>query len=147
MSSARIGVFRSEAVSSARPAARPGGATCDLRATTQHAGPAVIITVRGEVDASNEGDWMFLLAQMTTTATPPGPVVVDVRGLDFMGCCAYAVLARQAERCRRRGVTLRVVSAQPIVARTVAACGLRWLLPIHPTIEAALSRGRSVSCG
>ncbi|MBO0866198.1 MAG: anti-sigma factor antagonist, partial [Mycobacterium sp.] len=80
----------------------------------------------------------YLLAEMAGTATAPGPVVVDVRGLDFMGACAYAALARQAERCRRRGVTLCLVSTQPIVARTVAACGLRWMLPIHPTIEAAL---------
>lgn len=140
MSSARISLPRSGAVSGPRRSSQPGGVPRTLRAATQHHGRAVIITVAGELDASNEGDWQHLLAQMAAAATAPGPVVVDVRGLGFMGSCAYTVLARQAERCRRRGVTLCLVSTQPGVARTVAACGLRWMLAIYPTIESALSR-------
>lgn len=147
MNSAKISVHRSEAASGPERTSQLGGVPCALHATTQHKGRAVIITVAGEVDAGNEGDWKYLLAQMATVATPPGPVVVDVRGLSFMGSCAYPALARQAERCRRRGVTLCLVTTHPIVARTVAACGLRWMLPIRPTIEAALSLGGNVSCG
>ena len=146
MRSARIKIYRSGARSSPRLTSQPDGAPYALCATTKHFGSAVVIIAGGEVDASNEGDWNYLLAEMAATATPPGPVVVDVRGLDFMGGCAYAVLARQAERCRRRGVTLCLVSTQPIVARTVAACGLRWMLPIYPKIETALSRAGTVPC-
>ncbi|ORV10421.1 hypothetical protein AWB95_15935 [Mycobacterium celatum] len=109
-----------------------------MNATTSQRGRAVIISVAGEVDASNEGDWRYLLAEMVALATVPGRVVVDVRDLDFMGCCAYTALAREAERCRRRGLNLCLVSQDPIVARIVAACGLRWLLPMYPTTEAAL---------
>jgi anti-anti-sigma regulatory factor len=32
-----------------------------------------------------------------------------------------------------------LVSNQPIVARTIAACGLRRLLPMFTTVEAALA--------
>ena len=145
MSSARIRVHRSGAVPSPRTSPL-GGARRALRAATRRHGRAVVIAVRGEVDASNEEDWKYLLAQMAATAATPGPVVVDVRGLNFMGSGAYAALAREAEWCRRRGVTLYLVSTQPIVARTVAACGLRWMLPIHPTVEAALSRAGSIPC-
>lgn len=147
MGSARIKICRSGSAASAGLASQRGGAPRALRASTQRIGSAVVIAVGGEVDASNEGDWHYLLDEMAATAIPPGPVVVDVRGLDFMGCCAYAVLARQAERCRRRGVTLCLVSTQPIVVRTVGACGLRWLLPIHPTIETALAGAGAVPCG
>ncbi len=52
---------------------------------------------------------------------------------------AYAVLAQESVRCRRRGVNLRLVSNQPIVARTIAACGLRRLLPMYTTVETALA--------
>lgn len=38
-------------------------------------------------------------------------------------------------------------AAQRIVARMVAACGLRWMLPIHPTIGRALAQAGSVPCG
>ena len=52
-----------------------------------------------------------------------------------MGSCAYAALAHEAVRCRSRGVNLRLVSCQPIVARTIAACGLRRLLPMYTTVR------------
>lgn len=119
---------------------RLAAASTLLNAVTRRRGPAVIIAVSGAIDASNEGEWNYLVEQMAAIARFPGPVVVDAHEMDFMGCCAYPALARAAERCRRRGVTLCLVSQQPIVARIVAVLGLRWLLPIYPTIEAALSR-------
>lgn len=64
---------------------------------------------------------------------------IDIRDLDFMGSCAYAVLAQESVRCRRRGVNMRLVSNQPIVARTIAACGLRRLIPLYATVETALA--------
>jgi anti-anti-sigma factor len=117
-----------------------------LRATAQRSGPAVLIFPVGEVDASNVDGWEHLLHEMAATARVPGPVVVDVRELTFIGCCAYAVLARQAQSCRRRGLHLCLVSRQPIVGRMVAACGLRWMVPIHPTIDAALACARRGAC-
>ena len=66
-----------------------------------------------------------------------GPV--DVTGLDFMGCCAFAVLAEEAQRCHRRGIELRLVSRQSVVARIVDACGLGGVLPIYPTTDSALA--------
>jgi anti-anti-sigma factor len=64
---------------------------------------------------------------------------VDTSGLDFMGCCAHAALAKEAERCRQHGVQLRLVSNQPVVARVVEACGLSELLPVDESVDAALS--------
>jgi anti-anti-sigma factor len=110
-----------------------------LRATTDRSGPAVLITAGGEVDACNEDTWRQLIREAASVVTPPGPFVVDVSGLDFIACCAFSVLADEAEACRRRGVDLRLVSRQPIVARIVAACGLDALLPIYPTTDTALA--------
>src|ERR1700744_3764371 len=90
-----------------------------LRATTERSGQVVIVSAGGELDASNEATWKRLLSEAAAAAGPPGPLVVDTSGLDFMGCCAYAALAEEAERCRQRGVQLRLVSNQPDVARGV----------------------------
>ena len=79
------------------------------------------------------------LSEAAAVVTAPGPFVVDVSGLDFMGCCAFAALAEEAERCRERGVELRLVSHQAIVARIVQACGLSQMLPVYPTTDAALA--------
>ena len=110
-----------------------------LRMTTERSGLAVIVTAGGELDASNEATWRRLLSEAAAAAGPPGPLVIDTGGLDFMGCCAYAALAEEAKRCRQRGVDVRLVGNQPLVARIVAACGLGELLPIDDSVDAALS--------
>jgi anti-anti-sigma factor len=110
-----------------------------LRATTDRNGHAVVIHAGGEVDACNEDTWRQLVSEAANVVTAPGPFVVDVTGLDFMAACAFAVLAEEAERCQSRGVELRLVSYQPVVARIVKACGLSGVLPIYPTTDAALA--------
>jgi anti-anti-sigma factor len=110
-----------------------------LRATTDRSGAAVLITAGGEIDACNEDTWRHLVSEAAAVVTPPGPFIVDVSGLEFMACCAFAVLADEARRCRDRGVELRLISRQPIVARIVDACGLNGLLPIYPTADSALA--------
>ncbi|MGA7466177.1 MAG: anti-sigma factor antagonist [Mycobacterium sp.] len=110
-----------------------------LRATTERNGPVVIVSAGGELDASNEAVWRRLLNEAAAAASAPGPLVVDTSGLDFMACCAYAALGEEAERCRRRGVDMRLVSNQPAVSRIVAACGLSELLPVEHSVDAALS--------
>jgi anti-anti-sigma factor len=110
-----------------------------LRATTDRNGPAVIVTAGGEIDACNEHTWRQLVDEAANVVAAPGPFVVDVSDVDFLGCCAFAVLAEAAARCRRRGIELRVVSHQPIVARIVDACGLGRVLPVYPTADSALS--------
>lgn len=124
---------------SSRLIAELAQARSTLRMTTERSGLAVIVSAGGELDASNEATWRRLLSEAAAAAGPPGPLVVDTSGLDFMGCCAYAVLAEEAERSRQRGVQVRLVGNQPLVARIVAACGLSELLPVDGSVDAALS--------
>jgi anti-anti-sigma regulatory factor len=56
-----------------------------LRMTTERSGLAVIVTAGGELDASNEATWRRLLSEAAAAAGPPGPLVIDTSGLDFMG--------------------------------------------------------------
>jgi anti-anti-sigma factor len=116
-----------------------------LRATTDRCGAAVVSNAGGEIDACTEHTWRHLVREAASGVTAPGPLVVDVTGLDFMGGCAFAVLAEEAQRCHRRGIELRLVSRQPIVTRIVDACGLSGLLPIYPTPDSALAMAARVS--
>lgn len=111
-----------------------------LRATTDRRGPAVIVYAGGEIDACNEHTWRHLVSEAAGVVESPGPLIVDVTDLDFMACCAFAVLAEESESLRRRGVELRLVSRQPVIARIVDACGLNRALPIYPTADSALAR-------
>ena len=117
-----------------------GDPNSTLRAATDRRGSAVVISAGGEIDACNEDTWRHLVSEAAGVVTAPGPLVVDVTGIDFMGGCAFAVLAEEAARCRRRGVDVRLVSHQPIVARIVDACGLSGVLHIDPTVDSALAR-------
>src|SRR6202012_1055340 len=81
-----------------------------LRMTTERSERAVSLTAGGEWAASNEAPWRRMLSEAAAAEGPPGPLVIDTSGLDFMGCCAYAVLAEEAESCGQRGVQLRLVS-------------------------------------
>ena len=120
------------------PAGVAGEVFSAPRATSERNGSAVIISVAGEVDAANEGAWKRLLYEVAAITLAPGPVVIDIGNLDFIGACGYTALAREALRCQRRGVSLCLVCHQPIVGRIVAACELRQMLPLYPTIETAL---------
>ena len=122
-----------------------GDPNSTLRATTDRSGPAVLIHAGGEIDACNEHTWRRLLEEAAAFVTAPGPFVVDVSGLDFMGCCAFAALSDEAQRCRDRGVELRLVGPQPIVARIVEACGLSRLLLVYRTVDAALDTSKAGS--
>jgi anti-anti-sigma factor len=131
--------FSAHLMLSARLVYELGDPHSTLRATTDRSGPAVLIHAGGEVDACNEHTWRQLVREAADGVAAPGPFVVDVSGLDFMACCAFAVLADEAEHCRRRGIEVHVVSRQPIVARIIKACGLSELLPVYPTVDSALA--------
>jgi anti-anti-sigma factor len=114
-------------------------APTDLRAVTECAGCSVVIHVGGDIDASNESAWEHLLSRSAAKTVAPGPFVIDIRDLDFMGSRAYSALAHEAVECRDRGINLRLVTNEPIVAQTIAACGLHALLPTYTSVETALS--------
>jgi anti-anti-sigma factor len=134
----------SAAVGTSSPAdsyivSQDGDAEGGLRAVTECTGSSVVVHVGGDIDASNQTIWQDLLSEGAARAVAPGSFVIDVRELDFMGSRGYAVLADEAAQCRSRGINLRLVTSQAIVARTIAICGLRLLLPTYTTVETALA--------
>lgn len=131
--------FTTQVTLSTRLATQLGEPQSTLRAVTRRNNSAVIICAGGEIDAANENTWRRLVREAAPIATAPGPFVVDINDVTFMGCCAFEVLADEAQRCRRRGVDLRVVSIDPCVRRVIDACGLSGVLPLYPTVESALS--------
>ncbi|BCI88151.1 anti-sigma factor antagonist [Mycobacterium kansasii] len=141
-----VALGASSGPASTRLSLQLGDAQSGLRAVTESTGSAVVVHVGGDIDASNEAVWQRLVTRSAAIAVAPGPFVIDVRDLEFMGSCAYAVLAQESVRCRRRGVNLRLVSNQPIVARTIAACGLRRLLPMYSSVENALAPPADAHC-
>jgi anti-anti-sigma factor len=109
-----------------------------LRAHVQRVGMVVTIYPGGEVDAANKEQWEQLLGEAAAATPSPGLLLIHTDGLDFMGCCAFAALADVADRGRSHGISVCLVSRQPIVRRVVAATGLGSLLPVYPDADTAL---------
>lgn len=109
-----------------------------LRITAERVESAVVVHAGGEIDASNTATWRCVLDEVIAAAVAPGPVVIDVDGLDFMSCSGFAALREAAERCRPHGIPLRLVSTRPVVDRTLTATGWQHELPVYRDVWAAL---------
>ncbi len=118
-----------------------------LRFTIERRGSAVLLRAGGELGASNVVTWTRLLSAVAGATAAPGPFLVDTDGLAFMGSCAFAALAERSARCRRRGIELRLVGNQPIVARLIAAGRFEAELPLYRTVHAALDAHPDVRHG
>lgn len=140
MSLAATEVFAAPLRLSPRLVSELGAETSTLRAAVQGFGAAVIVYVGGEIDALNDDTWRLLLSEASGFASAPQLFMVDVNSVDFMSCSSVLALADEANRCTERGIAMCLVSQQPSVARTVAACGLSNILPVHETAPQCLQR-------
>ncbi|OBI50688.1 hypothetical protein A5707_14850 [Mycobacterium kyorinense] len=109
-----------------------------LQVDLTHHGSAVIIHASGEVDAYTLPAWRQATLQAAAQVSSPGPVIADLSGLDFISWGGLRTLADQAAARRRSGTPVVVVSQAAIVRRMVEVAELHDLLPVHPSVEAAL---------
>ncbi|WP_085266852.1 anti-sigma factor antagonist [Mycolicibacter longobardus] len=116
----------------------PGLPDDGLRVVLERSGAALLVHAGGSVDASNVMVWRRLVGEAAGVTTAPGPLIIETNGLEFMGVCAFAVLVEESARCRSRGITLCLVSGQPIVARVVTAAGLHAELSFFADLDEAL---------
>ena len=117
-----------------------------VRITAERVGSAVVVHAGGEIDASNTATWRCVLDEVTAAAVTPGPVVIDLDGLDFLGCSALAALSEAADRCRPQGISLRLVSTWPIVARMLAVAGWQQL-PVYRDVWVAIDADTTPATG
>jgi len=94
-----------------------------VRATAK----AVHVGVAGEIDRDNAAAVRRRL--LDALATEARTATVDLRRVPLIDAAGAAVLRSAHEVARARGIDLRLVGLQPFVQRTLAACGLRALLP------------------
>lgn len=103
----------------------------------QHArGTAVILTAAGDIDIVTAPLLAEQLANAVKTVTPPGPVVTDLRQVDFFCVKGIRVLRTAQQLCGRHAVLLRVVAAC-LVTRILDAAGEKNLA-ICDTLDTAL---------
>lgn len=98
----------------------------------------VVVRVSGEVDMLTTP--MLSACLIEQLQTNPGMLVLDLRGVGFLGSSGLAALVTARDEAGTRGVTLRLVSADHAVLRPLTATGLTDLFEIYPDLETALQR-------
>jgi anti-sigma B factor antagonist len=101
-------------------------------------GDTVIVRVGGEVDMLTTP--MLSACLIEQLQTDPAMLVLDLRGVGFLGSSGLAALVTARDEAGNRGVTLRLVSADHAVLRPLTATGLTDLFDIYPDLETALQR-------
>lgn len=103
---------------------------------TQMYGPAVVLTISGEVDLATAST----LARHIDTAMAKSPtgVVVDLSGVDFLASVGMSVLV--AARNKARGATTLIVVADgPFTRRPMELVGLDAAIEIYTDLDSALA--------
>ncbi|EHR60224.1 anti-anti-sigma factor [Saccharomonospora cyanea NA-134] len=110
-----------------------------LGLTTECHGAGVVVTVSGEIDLGTRDELAEHLDEALGAVSPPQSLVVDLNEVTFLGSAGLALLLDTQDAAARKGVPLRVVATQRVVRRPIEAVGLAEALPLHPTVESALT--------
>ncbi|MEU7785282.1 STAS domain-containing protein [Amycolatopsis sp. NPDC049159] len=98
-------------------------------------GDLSVYTLRGEFD--------FAVSAKLAALVPADPgaarIVVDMADVQYCDSSCLQVLLRLGRELLRAGGRFAVVTTAPVVVRPIELLGLGDLMPVHPTLEAALS--------
>jgi anti-anti-sigma factor len=128
------------------PAARRDPAGRDVRLSSYPRPPAMVIEIGGEIDASNAqhvADYLvgFLHAdRLVGFIQVDPPLVLDLRGVDFLGTAGFRVILRFAEACHRARRQWALVSSDAV--RILLRVAPNHHLPVAGSLDAALQRFR-----
>jgi anti-anti-sigma factor len=102
-------------------------------------GESALVTVTGELDLATQDQLRKTLTQAAARSRN-STVVLDLRGVTFLGSRGLVALVDTADRLAGRGGSLRlVVGTQRAVVRSLKITGLDAVMPTFTTVEEALT--------
>ncbi len=101
---------------------------------------AVVVRVVGDVDAASAEALRGGLRVAVPSARQQQArlLVVDLEGVSYFGSAGLNAMLDCRDEASTQGVTVRLVSARPVVTRPIEVTGLEEMLPVYPTVTAAL---------
>jgi anti-anti-sigma factor len=104
--------------------------------TTRVEPQRVVVSLIGELDlGAADGLWSELEPLLEDARL----VVLDGNQLEFLDSSGVRILARAAHRARETGATLRLVTPNPAVLRTLELTGAEQLVALFPGVDEALA--------
>lgn len=123
------------------PGGEPGPA---LTTSVEESRAAYIVHVAGEVDISTIEDLESAIEQAESGARSQGRgvVIIDLRGVTFLGAEGLRSLVGADHRITEAGGAMRVVAPpQGIIRRLLDLSGVGALLDLFETVESAMPPG------
>jgi anti-sigma B factor antagonist len=100
-----------------------------------------VVTLPGEIDASNDGQVQDTLTSALDAGT--AVLVADAGATTFCGCSGVTALLRTHHRAAAAGAQLRVVVGSPPMRRILKLTAADQVLHTYPTLAAALANGQT----
>jgi anti-sigma B factor antagonist len=100
-----------------------------------------VVTLPGEIDASNDGQVQDTLTRALGDGT--AVLVADGGATTFCGCSGVTALLLTHHRAAAAGAQLRVVAGSPPMRRILELTGADQVLHTYPTLAAALADGQT----
>ena len=100
-----------------------------------------VVTLPGEIDASNDGQIQDTLTSALDDGT--AVLVADAAATAFCGCSGVTALLLTHHRAAAAGAQLRVVVGSPSMRRILELTAADQVLNTYPTLAAALADGQT----
>lgn len=106
-----------------------------LLSAQRHLDGALVLSVSGEVDLANVSS---LREHLKTAIETAKNLVVDLRDLRYIDSSGIAVLLEARRALARDGRSIALAAAPPMVQRILTIVRLEQVIPVFPTVEAAV---------
>jgi anti-anti-sigma factor len=100
-----------------------------------------VVTLPGEIDASNDGQIQDTLTSALDDGT--AVLVADAAATAFCGCAGVTALLLAHHQAAAAGAQLRVVVGSPSMRRILELTAADQVLHTYPTLAAALADGQT----
>lgn len=107
-----------------------------LSLTCEHLPGCTVISVVGEVDASNSGELATYIAE--ARRQPHEAVVLDLAEMAFMDSSGLAAILGAHAYADQHGGSLHLAAVQGVPGRVLEITGVETWLNVHPSLEQAV---------
>ena len=99
-----------------------------MQVTIEDQGPAARVVLAGRLDIAGADAVALPLA---TLSGAKNSIVIDMAGVTFIASIGLRHLVMAAKALARRGGSLKLVNANPVVVEVISSAGLAQMLPIE----------------
>jgi anti-sigma B factor antagonist len=99
-----------------------------------HPGGTSIVRVNGELDMATTPE----LQEVVDRVEPAGKLVIDLTSTTFLDSSAVRLLVATARASGEAGGAVSLVASDAGILRVLEIAAVDTMLPVHPTLEAAL---------